>query len=443
MLKATIWRILGNDMPPRDKPGKRLAVLADMLNKEPEYPEAQKWFLLNRIVDPEWHTALCKLLNNSGARYVNVPFNSLLRPDYETIRLQGININAARNEAISFGHAIAPWSVILDGDCTFTKGNWDLILKEMQATEHTPYLSIPHVREGSSNQGEPMLAFHSSSTERFDESIPFGDCDKLNLLWRLGHSKTPGEAAKFVEGSQTKLVGEVTHRSTGVEDTETNLQQRERLRRASIRALCDKVKNLYPKRPPAIAASTRPQVLFCGLNKTGTTSLHQAFLSAGLTAYHGKQWISWVNQEKLPVEYDMYCDGATECLSMTRLSRIKHCHIILNTRPLFSWLVSRCKLARAGHKRGRWPDFTREDIWKWYLTRVRLHKRLLRLDPFIFNIEDKSSHSKLAEHLGIPLKLPHTNKRDTVTDDITEAITSVLSKHKIPKESWNTLHDAF
>ena len=250
MLRATIWRILGNDMPPRDKPGRRLAVLEDMLRNEPEYPEAQKWFLLNRIVDPGWHAALCKVLNNFGARYVNVPFNGLLRSDYETIRLHGININAARNEAISFGHAIAPWSVILDGDCTFTESNWDLILKEMQATEHTPYLSIPHVREGSSKQGEPMLAFHSSSTERFDESIPFGDCDKLNLLWRLGHSNTPGEAAKFVEGSQTKLVGEVTHRSTGVEDTETNLQQRERLRRSSILALCGKVQELYGKASP-------------------------------------------------------------------------------------------------------------------------------------------------------------------------------------------------
>jgi len=242
---ATIWRILGNDMPPRDKPGKRLAILEDMLRNEPLYDGAQKWFLLNRIVDPRLHSALCDLLNQFGAYWVTVPFDTSLPPEYETIRLHGININAARNEAIYFGHAIAPWAVILDGDCTFTESNWEIILKEMRDPNHPPYLSIPHVREGSTDQGEPMLAAHRSSTKRFDESIPFGDCDKLELLWRIGHSRVPFEAAKSVTGNETKLVGEVTHRSTGLDGTETSLKQRERLRRQSIRTLCDRIRKLY------------------------------------------------------------------------------------------------------------------------------------------------------------------------------------------------------
>jgi hypothetical protein len=245
--EATVWRILGNDMPPRDKPGRRLSILEDMLRNEPEYAGAQKWFLLNRIVDTNLHSTLCAVLTNFGAHYVTVPFDKSLCSDYETIRLYGININAARNEAIALGHGIAPWSVILDGDCTFTESNWDLILEAMQAPAHPPYLSIPHVREGSSIQGEPMLAVHRNSTKRFDESISFGDCDKLDLLWRIGHSRVPGEVAKVVEGNETKLVGEVNHRRTGQAATEVNLTQRERLRKKSIRVLCASVHKLYGK----------------------------------------------------------------------------------------------------------------------------------------------------------------------------------------------------
>jgi len=179
------------------------------------------------------------------------------------------------------------------------------------------------------------------------------------------------------------------------------------------------------------------KVLFCGLNKTGTTSLHQAFVSAGLTAYHGKDWIRWFNETKLPDEYDMYCDGSVERLRLNLLSASNHI-IILNTRPLFNWLVSRCKHARAGYRLGRRPDFDQNQISQWLYSRKSWHKRLLKLDPFVFNIEDKDSHAKLSEHLGIDLTIPHVNKREDVTEDIIQAVTSVLSEN-VPKQQWNTL----
>ena len=84
--------------------------------------------------------------------------------------------------------------------------------------------------------------------------------------------------------------------------------------------------------------------IFCvGRNKTGTTSLHHMFLAAGLKSYHGKDWMK--KSFRRHHEFDAFSDGMIENEELQRLSNNQTAKFSLNTRPLHSWLVSRCKHA--------------------------------------------------------------------------------------------------
>jgi predicted O-methyltransferase YrrM len=86
-----------------------------------------------------------------------------------------------------------------------------------------------------------MLAFKRGTTERFDEHIPFGNGDKLELLFRLGHDRTPHSGHLTIEGDMTKLVGKTMHMPTGSDYSEQNVDQREDLRRTSLNWMCDRI----------------------------------------------------------------------------------------------------------------------------------------------------------------------------------------------------------
>lgn len=239
-MKVSIWRIIGNELPPRDTPGSRLSVLRTILTEESELPGAVKWFYLNRIVNPDQLAGVVQLLNEFKANYVCMPFDKKAAINFRTFLLAGVAINKARNEAIAHGHAISDWSVILDGDCFFELSDWDKLYTHMLET-NSKYVSIPHCRVGSDKLGEPMLAFRKDSSERFDESRPFAQQDKVELLLRLGHSKIPLSGHLDIEGDKTQLVSKVYHLATGSEETENKLGVRERVRRESLFSMFEKV----------------------------------------------------------------------------------------------------------------------------------------------------------------------------------------------------------
>lgn len=245
MTEATVWRILGNEMPPRDGIGKRMDILKYMLEHEPELEGAQKWYLVNRLVDIPWRRCITEILDRYNAHYVTIPFDRSTPARLDAFLTQGINLNNARNAAIRYGHAMTPWSVILDGDCIFTEDGWKPVIEAMRAGTHS-YLSIPHIREGTTERGEPMLAFRNDSTERFNEQLAFGNGDKLELLYRLGHDQTPESGHLEIEGDKTKLVGQVLHMATGDDYLEADLQQRENLRRQSFDWMLDRL-NRWPQ----------------------------------------------------------------------------------------------------------------------------------------------------------------------------------------------------
>lgn len=240
-MDATVFRILGNQLPPRDTVGKRDKILKYILEEEPELEGAQKWFIVNRIQDIMHRRCVCEQLDRANAHYIVIPFEKSVRPTPADICSRGIALNAARNVAIDAGHAMTPWSVVLDGDCVFDKEGWSSALEAMRSG-NTPHVSIPHKREGTGDAyGEPMVAFHRSSGNRFDEAVSFGNGDKLKLLYELGHDPTPLSGHLEVTGRLTKLAGYTTHRATGDPSLESNLVARERARQTSLAWMADRM----------------------------------------------------------------------------------------------------------------------------------------------------------------------------------------------------------
>ena len=265
---ATIFRILGNEMPPRDTVGSRLEVLEYILKNEPQFQNVEKWYLINRLQNIQFRRSVCELLDRYNAKYVTVLLNrkyvldaglgrtteecgSTLEIRREKIR-RAIEINGARNMAIERGQRYSKYVVVLDGDCMFDAAGWDVVQEEMLLGT-SQHLSIPMVRSriGALNEPghkleEPQVAFRHDSRVRFDNTIPFGESDKLRLLYDLGHDQIPGGGHCSVVGDATKIVGRVHHLSTGEDDTETDNALRCKLRSESLDKLLSRISTEMP-----------------------------------------------------------------------------------------------------------------------------------------------------------------------------------------------------
>jgi hypothetical protein len=254
--KFAIVRILGNENPPRDVLGARLKALEFTLKNEPYFPDTIKLFLLNRFVDLPFQKQLEDLLLEHRVRYLELPLHwdklkimQQSKASNEAFNLEVIGINSARNMAIDYGHVFATNAIVLDGDCIFDQEGWNQF---KQTTEEHPsqYYSLPMARIPFEHYGqklntfleESQLVFREDSSLRFNENILFGDRDKLDLLFRLGHDQTPLTGHLKIEGDQTRLAGYILHLYTGKTTTENYWDIRGVERKESLRCLFDKVR---------------------------------------------------------------------------------------------------------------------------------------------------------------------------------------------------------
>jgi hypothetical protein len=249
----SIYRILGGELPPRDKPGIRMETLKFILEKEPSFPNTHKSWLLNAIPDEEYLRSLCGMLQSYGADYRILHLDRLSYNAAQSIEdkiLQAIPINKARNMAFSLGKEVARFTAILDGDCYFDKDTWEMMSRFIKRDQHRnsslQYYAVPHIRssiehvtnnEPLGSLGEPMLIMRDDALIGFDESIPFGKQDKLNLLYKLGYCREPMKGHVLVTEGLCKTVGHVHHLATGDELTETDVRHRIRLRKESVENL--------------------------------------------------------------------------------------------------------------------------------------------------------------------------------------------------------------
>jgi hypothetical protein len=226
-----LYRIIGNDLPPRHGMGQARRNLAFILEHEPDLPRCEKRFVVNRIVDAEEERRIEMLLEQAGVTYFRIPFSwaeyaqvpldlagvpepympgsprfDWLRSEQqERVRARlyrlknnyAMNNNGARNAALEDGRSVAKWILPWDGNCFLSKQAYEEIREAVGTQPEVPYFLVRMVRLDDNKQAldsdvasraveEPQVVFRRDAAMRFDAAFPYGQRPKAELLWRLG-----------------------------------------------------------------------------------------------------------------------------------------------------------------------------------------------------------------------------------------------------------------
>ncbi|KAF9157373.1 hypothetical protein DFQ26_008796 [Actinomortierella ambigua] len=230
-----LYRILGNDLPPRHRPGQTLSNVRFILEHEPEFGKTTKVWVLNRIVDPLAEHAIIQLLEHHRQEYIRIPFreSEYLKQDYrledfpqpdffssedyaafsKVAKLRvldytyhdknnyAMNNNGGRNIAIQHGKTQmdARWVFAFDGN-SFLTNNAMAEIKEAirEHGERVRYFVVPMARlidntqllkgmdDRPNSKEEPQIIFRNDAPETYNPDMRYGRRSKLELLWRLG-----------------------------------------------------------------------------------------------------------------------------------------------------------------------------------------------------------------------------------------------------------------
>src|SRR5690606_29758579 len=226
-----LYRIIGNDLPPRHAAGQSLQNLQFILEHEPELPGCEKRFVVNRIVDRKQESEILALLDRAGAPYLHLPFDAgayreapwdiegvpteyapwtdrfgkltagqqgrVLMRLYRHKNNYVMNNNGARNAALREGRALAKWVLPWDGNCFVTTLAWREITGAVRAAPENAYFIVPMARVTDNGEllggttrppirEEPQIIFRRDAALEFDSDYPYGRRPKVDLLWRLG-----------------------------------------------------------------------------------------------------------------------------------------------------------------------------------------------------------------------------------------------------------------
>jgi hypothetical protein len=238
-----LYRIIGNDLPPRHEVGQSLRSLEFILENEPSFAACTKKFVVNRVLDPESEGRIIATLEHHGLDYVHIPFDGAayaqipldfgclpggdrdylesrsfqrLRPRHKIRLLTAVNRhrnnyvmhnNGARNAALGDGQGLAKWVLPFDGNCFFTESAWWQFKLVVEQRPWFKYLVVPMARIQNNAdlldpgfapaaEEEPQVAFRCDAQEVFNEAFPYGRFPKIELFWRLG---VPGNWSYTVE----------------------------------------------------------------------------------------------------------------------------------------------------------------------------------------------------------------------------------------------------
>eukprot|EP00158_Paraphelidium_tribonemae_P006606 Partr_v1_DN27898_c0_g1_i1_m22554 len=231
--QAVIYRIIGNDLPPRHLPKQSLTNLAFILNNEPEFQGSLKIWILNRIVDTQKEQALIRLLKHHRKQFIRIPYKPTAyaqipfkyshfngtdglysdlyqrewRPHvqsgaidemYHLKNLYVMNNNGARNMALENGRSLAYWILPLDGNSFISQSAWMSISACLShSSSDTQYFTLPMARLTDNANiladasyynatEEPQVIFRYDSTWLFKHDMRYGRRPKVEMLWRLG-----------------------------------------------------------------------------------------------------------------------------------------------------------------------------------------------------------------------------------------------------------------
>ncbi|KAF9359015.1 hypothetical protein BGX26_000342 [Mortierella sp. AD094] len=280
-----LYRILGNDLPPRHRPGQTLSNVRFILEHEPEFEKTRKLWVLNRIVDQHAETAIIQLLDHHRQEYIRIPFEEqeylkqdfrledfpepdfFSSDDYSTFskvaklrvldytyhdkNRYAMNNNGGRNIAINHGktEVDARWIFAFDGNSFLTKNAMNEIKQAIQTHgDAIKYFVVPMARLVDNSQllkgvdtrpnskEEPQIIFRNDAEDVYNPDMRYGRRSKLELLWRLGAlergkiskpsvSWEPKERDPIPDKADFKTVGWVFRLFSGKRSQEENTRQ--------------------------------------------------------------------------------------------------------------------------------------------------------------------------------------------------------------------------
>lgn len=278
-----LYRILGNDLEPRHDIGQTRRSLEFILENEAAFPNSQKCFIVNRIVDGEREAEILRVLDRYRVPHKILPFDperyaqlgweadpfggieffdseAFLNSNRNLQYLAAIwlcspkirytmNINSSRNFAIDEGLSAGNWVLPTDGNCFFTDACWNALCGVTESSPSAHYMVVPMIRLAdneayfagsaiSTATEEPQLGFAKASSERYDETYPYGIRDKVELLMRLGVSGVwdkwsipawlPAQRPPLREAGVAHVKEPVLRLSSGIAQLDTPAGQQQR-----------------------------------------------------------------------------------------------------------------------------------------------------------------------------------------------------------------------
>ena len=267
VLKIALYRILGNDLPPRHKKGQTYDNLKFTLENEPVFTNCQKKWIINRIVDSFMEQKITKLLERHKQTYLRIPFefkeyktcSARWADDYRVVRrlyseldpirykkiIYVMNNNGARNIALKDGRRIADWILPFDGNCFFTEEGWKAVASKLAVqTREDKCFVVPMYRLTGNKQcfnfkpkglteNEPQIIFGRDSKIHFDESLRYGAFPKVTMLQKL-RFKSQCTAYGFIITDPKYRCGYVLRLFSGVREGERGVYARIFLREKAI-----------------------------------------------------------------------------------------------------------------------------------------------------------------------------------------------------------------
>ena len=272
-----LYRIIGNDLPPRHEVGQSLRSLDFILQHEPALAGCSKKFVVNRILDTATEGKLIASLERHGVEFVHLPFDAATYaqipldyaclpggdqdylqsrsfrrlPQRHKIRLLTavnrhrnnyvMHNNGARNAALQDGLNLAKWVLPFDGNCFFSAQAWEQFRTAVVARPWLKYFIVPMARIqhnadlldpafAPAAEEEPQIAFRCDAQESFNEAFPYGRFPKIEMFWRLGipgnwsytveKAWDPPRRSLSPEAYQFALAGWVARMDSGVQHLE-------------------------------------------------------------------------------------------------------------------------------------------------------------------------------------------------------------------------------
>ena len=214
MFKYVLYRILGNDLPPRHREDQTERNVEFILANEPPLIQCDKRFLLNRIVSPLKVARLRVMIEAVGYRCDEIPFvdseyvalgkSKSAKIDYLT------NVNAARNWCICEGLKDAEFVMPFDGGNMFRQDGWEQADVTMRVNSQDAYFVLGQSRPKTYAEmlevDEPAVlyeeyqighdrviglreltvVFGHKADKYYDKRLVYGMVDKVDLLWKIG-----------------------------------------------------------------------------------------------------------------------------------------------------------------------------------------------------------------------------------------------------------------